>query len=265
MLLVYKKLFALYFITGILGLFSLIVLIDNIFIAVPTAFLWVFICAVVFQIIANTKYKKIVDLNNNCKIAEYLDRNSVLLSKATDKAVRDVLIVNMVVGCINIGDFERADRLIKSLEPNFKNTANGNYSAAVYYSHLCQYYISVHEFEKARSTLDTLKIYINDRKLTQLHKNDLEKRFTANSFSLDIAKGEFSGAEKYYIHRKGIENILISKVTSSYHLAKIYLNTDRAHLALPELEYIIQNGGDTYYKKWAKEEIKKNPTIKNGG
>ena len=219
------------------------------------AVLWIFFFAVLFSVIAQRKYAGVIKLmNEECRIAEYIEQTNKILNRCKNKKARNLLLLNLSAGYLNTGNVTCARQIFDRLMP-FPDSARGAYEKAVYLNNLCLYHLLVRDFENAELALTELKKTIENPRLPQQQKNWLFDFYANRSVSLRMAKGDFEGAEQHFQLAAEKQNTRLTKIAVQYELAKAYIHAEKTEEAQKVFFSVAEQGGDSRYAALAKQEL----------
>ncbi len=249
MLKVFNSTAVLYYLTCAVGvvLFICLLAINTHFvIAMLLMAIWIFIAAFVFNYIAGKKVNKITKImTDDCSVQECVDIYNNLLQRSSP-GTKTFLLLNLSVGYLNLGQSRFAKRTLDAIN-SFPNNRAGVVYKAHYYNNLISYYLQINDIDSADHCVVELKNVLNNSKLYKSVRDTLFHFYTGQTFSINIQKGIYDGAEMIFNLTFERENRKIGKVFAKYTLGKIYLHYNEFDKAIDAFKFVIGNGGDSYY------------------
>lgn len=210
------------------------------------------IVAIVFEIIAQKRFKKINQIREvNCNIAQYYEELNKLRVKCKDKKLLSGIEHNIAVAFLDLGRY--SDALSCLLGINFANFGKGILgiqNQITYFNNLALAYIELGDFEKAEQALNNMRTNIENPKIsTKAEQKSLFYDFyNSKKMIMQIKKGDFEGAEQFFLSMLNKATLNIQQVCNSYSLAYIYMNTDHPEKAERYIDFVMNYGGDTVYR-----------------
>ena len=226
-------------------------------------YLWAFICAFIFESIAIKKMNNINQvMTNDCDFHKYIATMNDLLQKngkynTTKRAInrtRTYLLLNLSTAFLNIGDNATVAQVLSDVN-YFPNNRTGAKSKVVYYNNLCLYYLRIKDIPSAAQALEQMNTALQNGKLRPLTRERYLTFYTGKQFLLNMENGNYDGCKPYFNALYDKETSVLGKVSAKFTLGKIYLHENRTAEAKQAFEYVIANGGASYYANQAKEYL----------
>ena len=259
MISVYKKYHIAYWCIGIVEIIGMVI--ANLLLcrhtwypAVPVTAVTIMLVLVDAYIFTRLTSKKISDevlpLFYNCQVHKFIDEmNRLFANKAKGPVVS---IYNSIVarGYGSIDDYDSVYECCRKIK------AKGY--TPEYHKCMIEYYLKNYQFDKAREEMEAL------RKLMEKMKNPKYIEGCGISiknaeYYIRIQQGNYEGAEEYY--QKQLDTIKplypITEASYSHALGKLLILKGKPERARKYLQTAIDLGGDTKYKKFAEELVKK--------
>lgn len=219
------------------------------------ALVWIFVMAIVFSVVAQKKYNKIVSLmNDECRCNDYVEQTNAILSRCKNKKNRNLLLINLSAGYLNLGNTEFARQVFGCLEP-FADTPRGAYEKAVYLNNLFLYHLLLKDIENAGLVLAEFKKTIDGGKIPKLHQDRLFDCYADRVMDLRMEQGDFDGAEAYFALAIEKKRCRMATVSAKYNLAKCYLHAGKTEQAKQAFLFVAENGGDSLDAAAAKKKL----------
>lgn len=266
MLKLYKGVFAAYMITVIAGLIALCVVFRGTnpassVLLILLVFVWIFVCAAVFTVIANTKFGKIRVLFRHCRINESLAKYSALYAKCKDYSYNAILIAYYICSCcLALGKPDEAQKYLDKYDLTFlpasKSALRSLWNSAK--TELCLQRGDLDGAEKALAEQEKallLGTFGSSLRLAYMRELDMGKHYLA------LARGE-DGATEYFEHELTVpikdksQESPLRDVKIKYSLAVAYEKLGETEKAREYFDFAAKNGGDTYFAAAAKEKLK---------
>ena len=141
---------------------------------------------------------------------------------------------------------EKAKQLLDSIN-YFPDNKIGFCYKAIYYNNLCAYYLQVNEIPDAEIMLENMLSALQNEKYPKQLYDLTYNAYTEKQYSINLAKGNYSGAEEVVSIQYNREKSKLGKVVAKYKLGKIYIHFERFDEAKEAFQYVIDSGNKTYY------------------
>lgn len=247
-----------YFVIAFIGAVIMAVygILEEQYLFIFLAFLWIFAWAVIFNLAATKKYNKIVALmNEECKIREYIEKSNQILTRChRNKKTKNLLLLNLAAGYLNIGNAEFARQTFGCLLP-FRDTARETFEKLVYLNNLTTYHLLQNDSENADLAFQAFQTEMKNPKLQKASKALLEDLYANKFFEINMTKGDFDGAEQHYKLLAEKNQHRLSSVYANYMLGKACLHNGKTEKAKQAFSFAAENGGDSRYTALAREEL----------
>jgi len=227
----------------------------NFYVGVLVATIWIFTVAMVLEIFAQIKMRKIINIMmDDCNLEEYIRICDDLLFDQTNKKLVTLLMLNLSTGYLNAGNRERAKKTLNSIV-GFGNGIAGAIYLAIYYNNLVAYYFMIKDIENVVDSMEEFRIALDNKKLSRVYKNKLLYSYSDSKVLLNMANNIYDGAEQVFNDALLRAKHMLSKVSAKYTLGIIYLHYNRLSEATEAFEFAIKNGGTSCYVSKAKEHL----------
>ena len=242
----YKNYHIIYWTIGIIAVTAMVILDFCNFALWP---LWTLICiclvlidAYIFtKLGAKRLSEEVVVLYNDCRIHEYLEAVEKLLGKRKGP-LKSMYSYMMAAGYSLIDEYDMV----------FECCQNITYKPhkMEYRTRMIDYYINKEQFDLAEKEIEEQKTAVK-RVKNKIYKNKIELSLKSAEYSIRIKRGEYEGAEEFYL---GIlaspqAKYNITKTSYSYALGKLLVLKGEPGGARQYLEASHETAGDSKYKK----------------
>ncbi len=248
-----------YYISSVLGavlLFGFLSLLEvSIFITIPIMLLWIFLCSIVCTVISGKRVdKKVNEFHNNCNVTEFLDFN-IEISNELRKPDNSVNI-NLATAYFYLGNFETAYNILEivKLKPS-SNTVNA-VTGISYYRLLFVLCLKLDKREEAERALDSILEISKMPFVKYPYTETFKLYYHVCSMDYNVKYNDLILNEEYYLNDIKAQNITISKVVSIFEIAEFYYKNEQYDKSKNAYNFVIQNGGNTFYVAIAKEKLK---------
>ena len=250
----FKDLFTLYWILALtigISLAGLGAYLEKISIVILALIIPLFVM-IVLEIIAQKRFKKINQIREiNCNIARYYEELNQLRIKCKDKKLLSFLECNISAAFLDLGRY--SDALCCLLGINIADLGKGTLgiqNQIIYFNNLAYAYIELGDFEKAEQALENMRMNIENPKISSnaANKSFWFDYYNVKKMIIQMKKGNFEGAEQFFLSMLDKATSNIHQVYESYHLAFVYMNTNRPEEAKRYIDFVLNYGGDTVYR-----------------
>jgi len=150
------------------------------------------------------------------------------------------------------GDFITTKKILDSIDfsPN-----NRYYSmlAIAYFNIFFDCYLNLGDIENAKKMQVKLKEALEDDKLNKTLRDKFYYHYLASFYNLNIASGDYNGAIEFLHIEFNRLPKLLNKVEVQFQIGKVLFYSKEMEQARKAFDYVIGNGGSTFYVKEAKE------------
>ena len=218
--------------------------------------IWIISVTIVLVTVSRKKLLKINELMFDCKANEYVAAYEKLLKNPVSKKMRVFINLSLATGYIFLGDTKRLKQALDRIDIEFlERTRSGIGSAVGYYNHYILYYLLIGDTANAEDCLDRMKRAYISLNIAPLSKASYDDSYMNKRIRINIAKGEFDGAETHYKLLLETEKQKATKVVINYTLGKVYTHYGRTAEAKAAFSYCVEHGGDTIYVSKSKEKL----------
>ena len=216
---------------------------------------WIFVSAFLAEIYARIKYKKIADiLTEECDPTRFILIIEKILKKRNLGKCKNGILINFSTAYLNLEHKDAVKQILDNIG-YFANNRLGAINRVAYYNNLFCYYVSIKDLTNAEVVLNYMQESLEDKKLSETDRRRFYILYTEKTFSFQIAKGNFDGAEQIFRIMFEREKSMFAKVTAKFILGQIYLHYGRTEEAKSAFEYVIQHGNKLYNVQKAKQYL----------
>lgn len=224
--------------------------------------IYIFINLLICDYITARRINKINSiLFDDCNAKKYIEKYEKLYKKNPQKQYDTFFRISLSTGYINLGQFEKALELLEKVKLNFKNDKKGTYIKIAYYNNLASIYLQLNNLEKTTEMIDKMKETIDNSKLDKVKLEEIELLYETRKIELELTKektlNNLDSAKDFYLKLLQNANKNNKKVNYNYKLSEIYKELGDKQKEEESINYVIENGGDTYYVQKAKELMNK--------
>ena len=234
---------------------------DHIAIYAASAFLWILLCAMLFQFLAVRKLNAVMALLESCRTEEYIARYRELVQNASGSSAY-ALKLNLSAGYLEAGRAREALELLQSLP--LVPEGRGKTALELLYdnNHLvaCR---MLDRLEEADRALETFRAHLDAAPPRTPQLEQFRRSFQSQSVLLRMTRGDFEGAEAYW--QEDLESsarTLRHVAADRYALGWTLHALGRAEESREHLAWVAENGGDTWYAASAREKLAALPEAK---
>lgn len=217
----------------------------------PTLFL-VFVNAAVFTRLTSKKINsEIVPFLSNCEANRYLSEIHALFNgKAKNRVIITIYNTFLASGYAVINDYDAVYDCCQKITTKGYQFARSTF--------MIDYYASTCQFEQAKSEIEKLRKMIEKMKNPKIIEN-CEISIMNVEYAMRVKQGNYEGAEEHYLKMmETVKPLLpLGKASYSYALGKLLVLKGEPERAREYLQVAYDLGGDTKYKKFAEENLKK--------
>lgn len=252
MIQIYKKYHIAYWTIGILCIIAMLVL-DFLFPKLIILwFLLIAVCVVidasVFMRLASKKLSdEVIVLYNDCRVQEYIDSLYLLMgnSKGVAKSIFNYLLAS---GYALQNDYDKVYECCKYITHKAHKTE--------YHLRMIDYYLNKEQPDLAEKEIEELKKRIAKVRNAK-YKSSLELSVKSAEYGVRIKRGDYEGAEEFYLGVLASPNCKyrITKTSYSFALAKLLMLKGDNEGARQYLQVSLENAGDTKYKEFSEKRL----------
>lgn len=209
---------------------------------------WVFFCALVWQVLALLRVKRMRSvLLDDCDALAYVKRLARSGRFGFGKTARMFWMFERISAHSNAGDMDEMERMIMAVELPLKRAVN-EASYALYCAVL-----SMHkrDFEQAKRALDHLETFVMQKRMFKRERADFANRLQFLRQRLLLMQGQSAEAEVYFSEMRERKSNRIVQVIAHASLAELYLLEGRMDEAERAHRFCLEHGGTTKFKRQA--------------
>lgn len=250
----YKRTFITYWVIAVIllaGLWAWLTLRPQDF-AVALFVMLVVILATVFilkRISAKLFNEEVMAPFLNCQINEFMEKLDKRLSRKRSANNRSSYYYLKAMGYNALGDYDK--------EYECAQNVSGQAYRAEYYKHHINYFINKDMFTEALDYMKQLEEYMPGVR-NQQYRESIELFLKTSDYAIKVRQGDYEGAEEFLseVVEKSSDEPMITRVSYTYNLAKvIFLKGKDMELAGKYFRFVIENAGDTKFRKLAEEKL----------
>ena len=218
----------------------------------PVLALLILIIIIFASWVIATKYAAKLDnkilkiYTEECDPYTYISRYENILKRRLGNE-RPFVLMYLSAGYLAIENAEKAKQILDSIKSFPYYIIRNVVNRFNFYNALCSYYLQVNDIPNAEKMLENMLSSLQNEKFPKLRYDETYNYYTDKQYSINVAKGVFSGAEEVFSIRYNREKSKLGKVVAKYQLGKIYMYYERFEEAKEAFEYVINNGNKTYY------------------
>lgn len=225
--------------------------------------IWSFGCAFFFQLLARKRLYQSYGLRNEeCRIKDFLNvwegflnRNYHFISTRMGNYYGQMIRLNLSVAYLDMGENGKSLELLLAVPTEFSNNAGGTTHRLTYYNNLTAVYLRLHNLEQAEQNLTLMKKALERVKLQNNQYNTFYDAYQSQQMLLEMQKGNYEGAEEFFLERLKKESLKITQVYIYYYLADVYQHFGNTERERECLTFVSDNGGDSIYALNAKKRL----------
>lgn len=231
---------------GVLGLYP----------AIGLGLVWVIFCALMVNYAERRRFVRLNDLRNQCRLREYAAACEKLYPSALarkDNRTQRVLLINRSTAYLDLGQPRQALELLESMEWFFHAQTHQPDMLLAYYNNMAMCYLRLKEWDKAQEAMEKFKEVLDGPHLNQNQRAPFYLYYQTQAMLLDMGRGDYVGAEKFFLRVLEREKTPIGQVFYQACLLKIYLHQGEEAKLQACLDFLDANGGDTCFAQAARE------------
>ncbi len=256
MLKLYKDLTISYFLVVFAGLILLSPILNIFvsgFITSILGFLWILLCATVFQQIATRRFNRIIfSANDTCRIEESLNHLFGFYKGIATSKIDLIVAIYICNSLLHFGKHDLSLKILSQYNPEilFKRKREVTYKY-LYYNSLTACYDRLDRNEEALKAFEKSGELLNSPYFNKKLKADFEAKHKLG-YLLLTNNGEHDEEILSLLEdelRKSKN--LLSQVSCRFSIARVLIKCGRLEEAQEHILFIKENGGDTVYAKCA--------------
>ena len=162
--------------------------------------------------------------------------------------------LQLAYGYIYAGEFEKVKELIISMSVNKVVEKNISYKASLSIL-ILELYIATEDLIEARKAFNDVEKQLNTLDMTIFEKGKNISIIEFYKRKINALEVDYNDLELLLLEQLEKTEIILHKVVLKYELARTYLKMNRKKEAMELLDYVLKNGGNTYYAKESKKLI----------
>lgn len=254
MIKLYKDLMISYFLVVLTGALVLALVLDSIiWLGYIFIILWIFFCAVFFNIIAIKRFNKIIlTANDTCNIKDSLNRLFGIYKGRLNNKMD--LIVAICIGrlLIHFGKYNMAINMLLQYDAEklLKYKSETHYKF-LYYNVLTVCYSAIDKKDDALNAHNKADEVLSSPYFNKKLKPDFETVHKINYLNITDDGTHFEETLPLLNKSLAESKCLLAEVVNRYSLVTLFAGYGRIDEAKEHIEFLKQNGGDTIYAKCA--------------
>lgn len=232
------------------GIFAIVMVFKdmNFIVFYALLFAWIFLMTFIFGTAANKRVNKLnAIMNQQCHVQEYLHQLLCLQEGSEGKVIKLYFAINLAAGYMYLGDADTALFHLQNVDLDEKSRKRFRYMLMVYYNNFAVAYMMKQNWEAANMMLSNMKNILDTAKFKPSARQNFEKIYQIKCMNMQVLQGSYEGAEGFFMNTLEHSGSLLEQVSLTYFLRDIYLHEGRWQEAQKCKEFILENGGDTYF------------------
>ena len=248
----YKQYHIAYWTIGIILLLGMIAFdfmyIDLFWLSFIVCIALIILDAVIFTRLTSKKLaNEVIVLLNDCRIHDYINEVDRLLSRKKGPT-RSMYNFMIAAGYCMLNDYDKVYECCQKI------TVKSHKSE--YHIRMIDYYLNKEQLELAKKEIEELKKLL-PRMRNKTARAGYEMSLKSAEYALRIRKGNYEGAEEFYLGVLASPNTKanITRTSYSYALGKLLVLTGDPEGARPYLKTSIETAGDSKYKEFSEKKL----------
>ena len=190
---------------------------------------------------------EVIVLLNDCRIHDYINEVDRLLSKKKGPT-RSMYNYMIAAGYSMLNDYDKVYECCQKI------TVRSHMSE--YHVRMIDYYLNKEQFELAEKEMEEMKKLLSKMKKKST-KAGYEMSLKSAEYALRIRRGDYGGAEEFYLGVLASPNTKanITRTSYSYALGKLLVLKGDPEGARPYLKTSIETAGDSKYKEFSEKKL----------
>lgn len=231
----------------------------GIFPAVGLGVVWVIFCALVVNALERRRFVRLNELRNQCHLREYAAACEKLYQSALarkDNRAQRLLLINRSTAYLDLGQPRQALELLEHMEWFFRADTHQPALLLAYYNNMAMCHFRLKEWDKAQQAVEHYKQTLDSANLNQNQRGSFFLMYQIQAMLLDMGRGDYVGAEKFFLRVLEREKAPIGQVFYQSCLLKIYLHRGEEAKLQRCLEFLASSGGDTCFAQAARDLLR---------
>lgn len=227
--------------------------------AIGLGVVWVIFCALVVNVLERRRFARLNELRNQCRLREYAAACDKLYQSALarkDNRSQRVLLINRSTAYLDLGQPRQALELLESMEWFFRADTHQPTILLAYYNNMAMCYFRLKEWDKAQEMVEQYKQALDSANLNQNQRGGFYFIYQTQAMLLDMGRGDYVGAEKFFLRALEREKAPIGQVFYQSYLLKIYIHQGDQAKQQACLEFLASHGGDTCFAQAARDLLR---------
>lgn len=217
--------------------------------------IWCIGCAYFFQLKAGKRLNQLAKLRaEECRIEAFMDawegfrkQKHLFISTRARNNYEQMIKLNLSVAYLDLGEREKSLEMLLTVPTKFANNAAGATYRLTYYNNLAAVYLRLHNLEQAEQNLVLLKETLEYPGLLKSSRDVFFDAYQSKQILLEMEKGNYEGAEEFFLGCLKKESPKLTRVYNHYYLADIYRHFGNKERERECLTFVTDNGGDSIY------------------
>lgn len=234
---------------GVLGLYP----------AIGLGVVWVIFCALVVNVLERRRLIRLNELRNQCHLRAYAAACDKLYQSALarkDNRTQRLLLINRSTACLDLGQPRQALELLEHMEWFFRADTHQPALLLAYYNNMAMCYFRLKEWDRAQGAVEQYKQTLDSANLNEGQRGGFYLMYQTQAMLLDMGRGDYVGAEKFFLRALERERAPIGQVFYQACLLKIYLHQGEEAKQQACLEFLSAHGGDTCFAQAARDLLR---------
>lgn len=188
-------------------------------------------------------------LNTQCRAGDYVQQMLALMERAKGSYIRLFLSSNLAAGYLNLGDVDNALFYLQSVTIDTKKRQPRSVGEILirYYNNYATVYMRKGNLEMADAMLERMQNQIYSIRMSPASRQEYEKNYERKQLQMQMLRGGYEGVEEYCQRELKTEQTMLIRVFLYDFLREVYLHEGKQAEAEKCCDFILKNGGDTYY------------------
>ena len=164
-----------------------------------------------------------------------------------------IMLINRSTAYLDLGQPRQALELLESTERLFLSDHLQPSLLLGYYNNLAMCHLRLKEWDKAQVAMQQFRGAMDSPRLNQNQRGPFYLFYQIQAMLLDMGRGDYVGAEKFFLRVLEREKAPIGQVFCQACLLKIYLHQGEEAKLQGCIDFLEANGGDTCFAQAARE------------
>lgn len=229
---------------------------ESVALAMILILLWSMLGVIILLGIENQRLVKLSKRYlENGETEAYLTACESRLHRNKVKKVQATLVIGLASAYVDAGKAQEALDLLLAFKGPYPKNANGAVWQVTYDHVLVEAYLMLGRLDKAHQALEKMKAKVADGTFLPPYDEAVKGWVQLRQYELDIEEGKCEGAEVFLLALQEKCESTLSQMRIQSVLAKVYALQNDPDKEKESLSFMMEKGGDTCYRKQAKERL----------